>query len=219
MTLNNGATIIIIAHRRQLRHRECGGAERRRDHRRRQRVGHDQHGHRRQLRESRGQPAAAATAITDTIDATTVSLTGSASVAEGAQRFIHRSACTSPADTAVTVTRGLQRQRASTAPTTQAWPRSRSRPAASSCDLQHCRPSTTRWPKAPRASRSTPARPAAATLEKFLVHAGGGASSATTGIVDDDISDREPDAPRRASPRPAAPSSTPPTLTQAPRRR
>ena len=48
-------------------------------------------------------PAAATTAITDTLDATTLSLTGSASVAEGATASYTLS-LTSPASTAVTVT-------------------------------------------------------------------------------------------------------------------
>ena len=48
-------------------------------------------------------PAAAVTAVTDTIDATTVSLTATPSVAEGGS-IVYTASLTNPADTALTVT-------------------------------------------------------------------------------------------------------------------
>ena len=121
--------------RRELGHGERGGTRRRRVCRCRQRVGHDQQ--RRRAATSRTlavNPAAATTSVTDTINTTTLSLTGAATIIEG-NSGSYTVSLTSAAQTAVTVNLAYSGTATNGADYT-GLPASRSRPAPQR-DLQH----------------------------------------------------------------------------------
>ena len=129
-------------------------------------------------------PAAATTAITDTIDVTTVSLTGSASVAEGATAS-YTVSLTSPADTAVTVT--LAYSGSAIDGTDYTGVATVTIPAGASSATFNI--ATINDSLAEGAENFTVSLVSASGGNfESLVLAGGGGSSVTTGIVDDDIS-------------------------------
>ncbi len=125
---------------------------------------------------------AAVTTVTDTIDKTEVSISGSTSITEG-QNASYTVSLTHPAQTEVTLKNRLQRHRCRRFGLHRRVHREKSR-SAPAARASTSRRWTTSSPKAPRTSWSRSTRPLAVTSKNLAVSASNG--SVSTSIIDND---------------------------------